>query len=185
MKKLIFLLLLATFLGPRLACADDFYKEGIWIAFPGDFKEEKLGLEREGHARYRVKQKDPAQPSRTLVETFIQVDKSDAYQQYGAEEGAESCLGLLMERVGRQNIRQLTFPKKLQLSGSLAMSFTMIHPGRYATNTWEAELVNSTIYCIVEPAREVVITVLAPADTPQELFANTLKSIESLKFVSK
>lgn len=171
----------------QAAFAGDFQHEGIRATFPGVVEVQKQGADREGHARYRIKLKDTAQAAKTQVDIFMRIDKSDSLTRSNVNEAALDCLsGVMLEMPDpKENVRELSQPRALQIDGRTAMSFTMVHAGKYATDSWGSELVRRATYCIVEPERKILIQVVTPLDAPQGLFAASLEGIENLKIVGK
>ena len=187
MKKLLFGLIQTAIVLPQFAFAADFYHEGIRITLPGVMEEQIQGTPREEHVRYRIKLKESTQAAGTQAEIFIRIDRNDSYASKGAENAALSCLGMVMLEMPepQENVRQLSQPRPLQIDGRTAMSFTMVHAGKFATDSWSREMVTRASYCLVEPDRSILIQLIAPVDGPQDIFAGSLKGIESLKLSDK
>lgn len=184
MKHFSLLYLLAMLLGTQTAHADEFNHEGIRIAFPGTSMEEQIGLPRPGFAGYRIRQVHPGSTEQTNVETFIHVSASDSYHAYGPNRAALLCLAEKLERVNRKDINKLSEPKPVTISGKAAMSFSMTIPGKYESDTFRDQIVNVAVYCIVEPKRQILIQVISPPSTKEELLTNTITGIEHMELTA-
>ncbi|MCH8621097.1 hypothetical protein [Undibacterium sp. TS12] len=157
------------------------------LTLPGVMEEQKQRTGGEGHFRYRITLKDSGQAAKTQVDIFMRIDKSDSLARNNANETALNCLGLIMLEMPdpKENVRELSHPRALQIDGRTAMSFSMTHAGKYATDSWNNELVTRTTYCVIDADRKILIQAITPVDAPQELFAASLKGIENLKFAGK
>lgn len=184
MKKLFHLLILASTVASQYVHADEFNHDGIRIIIPGVTSEKQLVRSKPGSSAYLVTQKDVSDTSQTLVETYIQVEASDSYQKYGAEEGAAWCLSLVRMHIPGKALKELNFPRSVLISGRKAMSFTMTHNGTYSSDTWRGDMVNVAVYCIVEPTRQIQIEVIGSSNVAQDAFARTVSGIEKMEITS-